>query len=600
MWRRRLPAAQSRGAARRAPARRAKDAIVEVRSSDLRFSPAETAQYLHQALLSPPDAKTIAAVQDHAEGWVAGIKLATLSLDTGTSTADLVATLASSEVDATQYLADEVFSHQPPAIQAFLLQTSILDHFCAGLCDAILEDGATGDAAEGWSAVACIDWLVRANLFTVALDGKRAWYRYHHLFCDMLRRRARVKLAAAQQHRLHQRAAQWFSQQYLFDEALRHALAAGGINLVDQVVEEGLPDALNREDWLTLERWLRLLPPAQVEVRPWLLMLRDSILQFTWQLGAQLRVLDQIDALIDQPPPEQRGSDMQPDLQFGASGARLRALIALARGQHAFFRSQPALALELLPTVTPRVPQTWTYVRGVTMLYMALSMQTAGQGAAAERTLIDGFTHYDKKADPYGLRLLMALCFNCFPLGKLELIQQTAATMQRLSANQPLATMQSWAEYFLGLAYFEWNQPAAAEAHFAVIAERRHVATQSVVRDALHQLALLQKWRGSPDEAMRTLEMLSDLELEQNGREDEATRGLRARLLLMQGDMEGAGRWADAFAAPLSNAPLVWLAPSHLIKAHILLERGYGRTSRMRSTCSKRSWRWPNRHITRG
>ena len=127
------------------PALRAKDALVEVRSSDLRFSPAEATQYLSQALISPPDDKTIAAVQERAEGWIAGIKLASLSLDAGTSKADLVATLASSDVDATEYLADEVFSHQPPAIQTFLLQTSILDHFCAALCDAVIQDALTGD-----------------------------------------------------------------------------------------------------------------------------------------------------------------------------------------------------------------------------------------------------------------------------------------------------------------------------------------------------------------------------------------------------------------------------------------------------------------------
>ncbi len=206
------------------PALRAKGAIVEVRSSDLRFSPAEATQYLSQALISPPDDKTIAAVQERAEGWIAGIKLASLSLDTGTSKADLVATLASSDVDATEYLAAEVFSHQPPAIQAFLLQTSILDHFCAALCDAVIQDAAIdGGDAGGWSATACIEWLVRSNLFMIALDGQREWYRYHHLFRDMLRRRAGGELTEEQRRRLQQRAARWFAQRRLFDEALRHA-----------------------------------------------------------------------------------------------------------------------------------------------------------------------------------------------------------------------------------------------------------------------------------------------------------------------------------------------------------------------------------------
>ena len=572
------------------PALRAKGALVEVRSSDLRFTPAETTQYLNQALISPPDDTTINAVQEHAEGWIAGIKLATLSLDTGTSNADLVAALASSDIDVTEYLADEVFSHQPPAIQAFLLQTSILDHFCAGLCDAVIEasipgaggSGAAGGSAGVWSATTCIEWLVRANLFMTALDGRREWYRYHHLFRDMLRRRASAEVAAEQQCRLQQRAAQWFAQRSLFDEALRHALAAGDLALVDRVIEAGLPSALNREDWQTTERWLRLLPPALVETRPWLLMVKAWTLQYTWQLDAQLRVLNQIDTLLDLTGVDasagdvQPGSSLQADVQPGDSTARLRALVALMRGQYAFYSNQPQRALELLATVMPRLPESWTYVRGATMLYIGVSMQTAGQGAAAERLLLDCFERYEKKADPFGLRLLMPLCFNYFAQGRLEQVRQTAATMLRLCTNQPLATMQSWGHYFLGLAHFEWNQLPAAKAHFAAITDRRHVATQIVVRDALHQLVLVQQVLNNPDEARRTLGMLSDLELQQNGREDEATRWLRARLLLMQGDVEGAGRWADAFAAPVPNAPLVWLANPHLIKARILLERGYG------------------------
>ncbi|MFN8469488.1 MAG: LuxR C-terminal-related transcriptional regulator [Caldilineaceae bacterium] len=554
------------------PALRAKGAIVEVRSSDLRFSPSEATLYLHQAVVNPLDDRTIAAVQERAEGWIVGIKLASLSLDTGTSKADLVATLASSDVDATEYLAAEVFSHQPPAIQAFLLQTSILDHFCAALCAAVIQDAALdGGDAGGWSATACIEWLVRSNLFMIALDGQRKWYRYHHLFRDMLRRRALGELAEEQRRHLQQRAARWFAERHFFDEALRHALAAGDIDLAIQVVEEGLPDALNREDWLTLERWLRLLPPALVETRPWLLMLKAWILQYSWQLDVQLRVLDQIDALLDQSPAEQSS-----DMQTAGSGARLRALVAILRGQHAFYNNQPQAGLELLTTAFPSVPESWTGIRGFAMLHIGICMQAVGQEAAAERLLLDRFEQYEKKGDTFGLLLLMSLAFNYFAEGKLEQVRQTAATMLRLCADQPLANTRSWANYFMGAAYYEWNQPAAAEAHFAAVAERRYVATLVVVRDALHQLALLQQRRGRPDEARRTLEMLSDLELEQYGREDETTRGLRARLLLMEGDIDGAGRWADAFAAPVPDMPLVWLAHPHLIKARILLERQYG------------------------
>ena len=167
----------------------------------------------------------------------------------------------------------------------------------------------------------------------------------------------------------------------------------------------------------------------------------------------------------------------------------------------------------------------WASIHSGIMLYTGVSMQAVGQGEAAERLLVDSFEQYYNKADPYGLRLLMSLCFNYFAQGKLEQVRQTATTMQRLGTHQPTTTMQSWAEYFLGLAHCEWNQPAAAEVHFAAVAERRYIAVLVVVRDALHQLAVLQQQRGDSDGAWGTLDQLSEIELEQNGREDEGHAG---------------------------------------------------------------------------
>ena len=154
------------------PTLRARGAITELRTQQLRFSLAETTAYLEQALEMPVDEATVDALEQRAEGWIAGLKLATLSLDTGTSTATLVAALANPDVNVTEYLTDEVLSRQPPAVQAFLLQTSVLDHFCASLCTAVI-----GELAPGWDAAACIQWLVRTNLFIITLDNQNEWYR---------------------------------------------------------------------------------------------------------------------------------------------------------------------------------------------------------------------------------------------------------------------------------------------------------------------------------------------------------------------------------------------------------------------------------------
>jgi LuxR family transcriptional regulator, maltose regulon positive regulatory protein len=219
------------------------------------------------------------------------------------------------------------------------------------------------------------------------------------------------------------------------------------------------------------------------------------------------------------------------------------------------------------------MPDTWTYLRGGAMLYLGVSMQASGQAAKAERLLLDQYEQHGNKADGFALRLKMALCFIYTTEGKLEEVRQTAHEMLRLAAGQPLATMQCWAHYFLGLVSYQWNDLASAEHHFAAILERRNLAIMIAIRNGVLHLALTQQIRGDAAQAWRTLELLSDLEIDMNGREENETRCMRARLLMLQGDLAGAGRWADTFSVPVPDQPLLWAANSHMTKACILIAR---------------------------
>ena len=129
-----------------------------------------------------------------------------------------------------------------------------------------------------------MDWLERADLFFIPLDNHRQWYRYHHLWRELLEQRLLAELGPDQVSALHRRAAIWFASQGLVDEALQHALAADDLDLAARLMEQNLCDVLNREDRPTLDRWLRLLPEDFVQRRPWLLMIKALACQFSWQL----------------------------------------------------------------------------------------------------------------------------------------------------------------------------------------------------------------------------------------------------------------------------------------------------------------------------
>ncbi len=165
--------------------------ISEIRTSDLRFTPQEIADYLSQEQVGHLSQDALPILAERFEGWPAGLHLAALSLRSAGSGETVLSCLSGENANITGYLVEEVLNHQLPAIQTFLLKTSILDRFCASLCEAVIE---VIDPA--WNARLCLDWIERSELFLVPLDQHREWYRYHHLFQGLLQQRLSSRIGA--------------------------------------------------------------------------------------------------------------------------------------------------------------------------------------------------------------------------------------------------------------------------------------------------------------------------------------------------------------------------------------------------------------------
>ena len=202
-------------------------------------------------------------LEERFEGWPAGLKLAAISFRSAGSQEAVLSALSGKNPNITEYLVDEVLTHQLPAIHSFLLKTSILNRFCASLCEAVVEE-----SDPAWNAGACLKWIERSELFLIPLDDRREWYRYHHLFQESLQQRASAELTPDQVAGLHCLASTWFEEHGMLDEALQHALAAGDPQLATHQMTTRLCDVINREDWPTLERWLRLLPEEMIQQDP--------------------------------------------------------------------------------------------------------------------------------------------------------------------------------------------------------------------------------------------------------------------------------------------------------------------------------------------
>jgi LuxR family maltose regulon positive regulatory protein len=248
---------------------RARGQLAELRERDLRFTPQEAAELLRSTVGPELPEAAVAALADRTEGWVAGLQLAALSLQGRTDITAFVDGFSGSHRYVLDYLAEEVLDGQPDHLVRFLLETSVLERLCGPLCEAV-----TGRA----DSQALLEQVERANLFLVPLDEVRGWWRYHHLFADLLR----ARLAQERPERvaqLHRAAAAWSEEHWLVDDAVRHALAAEELAWVARLVEQHFEELLWRSEDATLRRWLRSLPTELVRSRP-----RLCLAQAYWAL----------------------------------------------------------------------------------------------------------------------------------------------------------------------------------------------------------------------------------------------------------------------------------------------------------------------------
>ena len=308
---------------------RARGQLAELRAADLRFTGEEAAALLGEAAGPGLPAAAVAALTARTEGWAAGLQLAGLSLRGHADPAGFVAAFSGSHRFVLDYLADEVLDGQPGQVRAFLLETSVLERLSAELCDAV-----TGRAGSQ----AMLAGIERAGLFLVPLDEVRGWWRYHHLFADLLRARLRAEQPGRVQE-LHRAAAAWCEEHDLADDAVRHALAAGDAAWAARLVERHVETLLGRSEGATLRRWLSALPAESVRDRPRLCLAQAYGAAQGFQLEALEALLDDAEHAFavsgDEPYEDPAGRPTSVLANVPAAIAFLRASLARLRGDAA-------------------------------------------------------------------------------------------------------------------------------------------------------------------------------------------------------------------------------------------------------------------------
>lgn len=519
---------------------RARGQLTELREADLRFTPAEAADFLNPVMGLDLGADDIAALEHRTEGWIAGLQLAALSLQGHPDAHSFITSFSGSHRFVMDYLLEEVLHQQPAAVQNFLLHTSILDRLCGPLCDAVLQ-------APAGTGHATLEYLEHANLFIVPLDNERTWYRYHHLFADLLRQRLRqIAGAKADQPVIegHLRASQWYEDHNLDIEAFRHAAAANDIDRAERLINgRGISLHLRGAVTMLLD-WLDALPVSELNARPTLWWRYGSLLLVNGQTTGVAEKLDAAEAALPPEPLDEQGRHLVGRI------ATARAVLALTRYDVPNMLAESRRALEyLLPTARSlRANAHWTL--GVAYLLV-------GERAAARQSLVEGIA-LSQAADDQFILILATLGLGNVQEADIEL-PAAAATYRhvvQLAGEQPQQIIH---EAHLGLARicYEWNDLPAAERHarqsLTLARQYDRVIDRYIMCEVF--LARLQLARGEVAEAAASLAATDAAARRQNFvlRLPEVAAA-QVLVLLRQGQVAAAAEVAQAHNLPLSQA----------------------------------------------
>jgi ATP/maltotriose-dependent transcriptional regulator MalT len=546
---------------------RARGQLAELRAADLRFTLEETAAFLREATGRDLSALLVATLQDLTEGWAAGVQLAALSLQGYSDPAGFVATFAGSHRYVLDYLTEEVLARQPEEVVCFLLETSVLDRLCGPLCDAVT--GRTGGQAR-------LEALERANLFIVPLDDERRWWRYHHLFAGLLR----ARLTHEQPGRvpgLHRRAAAWHEEHGSADEAVRHALAAGEPDWAARLVERHVEGLLQRSEGATVRRWLSALPAASVRARA-RLCLAQAI---TAVVGGRLEAVEPLLADAERAFAATGDEPHQPSTDRAMSVlANIPASIAFLRAELARLRGDAARAVSCDQQAMAHLGQEDWLLRSMVAWNLAVADWLRGRLKEAEHALAEVVAERAATAESY---------FTVragYDLGQVQRAQGRLGAALRTyrqgleaasEAGQQLPTA-GMAHVGLAEVLCEQNDLAAAHDHATRgVALCRPLAYTQPLATGLALLARIRQAQGDAAGALEAIGEAGRVELSpQLASLHNPVPAWRARLLLSNGEVAAAARWASGRGLGPDDELSYPREAEYLVLARVLLaERTY-------------------------
>ncbi|MCB0165669.1 MAG: hypothetical protein KDI79_15670 [Anaerolineae bacterium] len=525
---------------------RATQRMTEVRLANLRFTHAEIQTYLKLSLGVEVSPETVSVLVKRTEGWAVGLRLACLALRAQDDRADFIETFHGTHRYIMEYLIDEVLSHQPQRIQTFLLSTAILDRFCAPLCDALLETIPRSDDHEQPASREILAQLARDNLFIVSLDHHGEWFRYHHLFKELLWHKLKAETSPAQQAALQTAAGAWLDQNDFAEEALRHYFAVNDTAAAARLVARQRYALLNQTQWPLLEQRLHQFSPDILDQYPNLLMLKTWLLYHRSKYPELPAALQQLETALDQ------STLTSEEINY------LQGEISTLHSLLYILAVDPKSAVAHARRAVEQTRRELWIVRILARLCLALGLQMMGDTNQAYAAIYGGFEEEEIQSNHFKASLVVTVCFVHWMVTDLQEMAQAAKQSIKLSQEAGSPYILNWGHFYLGLAYYQQNDLTAAERHFAAVVQQPYLAYGDCYSYSACGLALTHQVRGQPNEARMVLESATAFFLETGNTILMALiQAFQAEISLQQGQVVAASQWA-AYLDPIPPFTMIY------------------------------------------
>jgi LuxR family transcriptional regulator, maltose regulon positive regulatory protein len=544
---------------------RARGQLLEVRAADLRFTVEEAAAYFNGSMGLDLSADDVTALEARAEGWIAALQLAALSMQGRDDVAEFIANFTGDDRFVVDYLVEEVLERQPVEVRRFLVETAVLGRLTGSLCDAVT--GGTGGRAR-------LEMLERANLFVVPLDDRRLWYRYHHLFADVLR----ARLLDEQPDRvpeLHRRASAWHAENGDRAEAIAHAMAGGHFERAAELVELTAPLMRRTRQEATLRRWLEALPEHLLEDRPVLAIALVGARMATGDGTGVESLLRSVESWLHAPAAGTTHRASAPIVFDAEELARLPAQVAVYRAALALLAGDVAGTIAHADRVLSLVEPSDHFLRGSASGLLGLAHWTVADLDTARDRYADAVRAFvDAGHLPDVLGCSLALADIQMAQGRLGDAAHTFEAGLRLTQDHP--GLRGRADMHVGLCevLLERDEVEAAARHLDAADELGEHA--GLPQHRYRRRVAAARLRQVEGDARGALALLAEAERVYETDFSPAVRpipALVARAHLTLGDLAAADRWAHDHHVAAGDELTYVREFEHITLARLLIAR---------------------------